>query len=305
MIVFIFVDGLGIGKRESNNPFYVGHFPYFEDLFSERTTYMDPRMGVPGLPQSATGQTALFTGFNAAKMYGGHKEGFPGVTLKNLLKEDSLFKKVQQFGYSPTFANAFLVSEPEKLLAGHYVSVTTYMTLTSVGKVRNLDDLNKHNAVFQDITNEMLLEGTFIPRYEKFFPEIRTIIDGDAFKKIELRTPEEAAHALLSIAHDNDVVLFEFFQTDEAGHKQDMDRALEVLTLLERFVKAVFTSVNPHKTTCILTSDHGNIEDLSTGSHTENKVPFVVLGKGEKYLKRIHHIYDVTPAILENIHFII
>ncbi len=305
MIIFIFVDGIGIGRRETSNPFYVGHFPYFEDLFSDHTTYLDPRMGVPGLPQSATGQTALFTGFNAAKIYGGHKEGFPGITLKNLLKEDSLFKKVQQFGYIPTFANAYLVSDPEALLSGHYISVTTYMTLTSVGTVRTLTDLNKNNAVFQDITNEMLLEGTFLPRYERFFPEINTIVEGDAFKKVSLRTPEEAAHALLSIAHENDVVLFEYFQTDDAGHKQDMDRALEVLSTLERFVKAIFTSVNPYKTTCILTSDHGNIEDLSVGTHTENKVPFIVLGKGKKYLRNITHIYDVTPAIVENIHFIL
>ncbi len=305
MIIFIFVDGIGIGKRDTYNPLYMGNFPYFESLFESHAQYMDPRMGVPGLPQSATGQTALFTGFNASKLFGSHKEGFPGTSLKNMLKDDSLFKKCVNFGYSPTFANAFLVNDPETLLTKQYVSVTTYMTLTSIGKVRTIADLNKGKAVFQDITNQMLVEGTFMDRYERFFPEIKEIAAGPDFKKVDVVSPEKAAQALVSLTHDHDLVLFEYFQTDDAGHKQDMDRALEVLGDLERFVRTVFKSVDPNKTTCILTSDHGNIEDLSVGTHTENKVPFIVVGKGEKYLKKIHQIYDVTPAIIENIHFLL
>ena len=52
--------------------------------------------------------------------------------------------------------------------------------------------------------------------------------------------------------------------------------------------------------TLVLTSDHGNIEDLNEHGHTRNPVPFVAYGPHEKALRdRVHSLVDVTPAILE------
>jgi bisphosphoglycerate-independent phosphoglycerate mutase (AlkP superfamily) len=50
----------------------------------------------------------------------------------------------------------------------------------------------------------------------------------------------------------------------------------------------------------ILTSDHGNIEDLSTRSHTLNPVPTIVWGaSSQQVANRISSLADITPAILE------
>jgi bisphosphoglycerate-independent phosphoglycerate mutase (AlkP superfamily) len=53
-------------------------------------------------------------------------------------------------------------------------------------------------------------------------------------------------------------------------------------------------------TTVILTSDHGNIEDLSVRNHTLNDVPTFVWGAARNKLsKPIVNLADITPAIME------
>jgi bisphosphoglycerate-independent phosphoglycerate mutase (AlkP superfamily) len=48
----------------------------------------------------------------------------------------------------------------------------------------------------------------------------------------------------------------------------------------------------------VLTSDHGNMEDLSTGSHTRNPVPLLARGPQARRFAAAESIADVTPAIL-------
>jgi bisphosphoglycerate-independent phosphoglycerate mutase (AlkP superfamily) len=53
------------------------------------------------------------------------------------------------------------------------------------------------------------------------------------------------------------------------------------------------------RTTIILTSDHGNIEDLSIRNHTLNAVPTIIWGADrERVAHRVRNHADITPAIL-------
>ncbi|MDX1740430.1 MAG: peptidase, partial [Rhodothermales bacterium] len=54
-------------------------------------------------------------------------------------------------------------------------------------------------------------------------------------------------------------------------------------------------------TTLLLTSDHGNLEDLSVKTHTRNPVPFVALGPAAHDFAEVRSILDVTPAILRSL----
>ena len=50
----------------------------------------------------------------------------------------------------------------------------------------------------------------------------------------------------------------------------------------------------------ILTSDHGNIEDLSIKTHTMNMVPTIIWGKDKhRFGSKIRKLTDITPAIIE------
>jgi 2,3-bisphosphoglycerate-independent phosphoglycerate mutase len=58
----------------------------------------------------------------------------------------------------------------------------------------------------------------------------------------------------------------------------------------------------PKETTMIISSDHGNIEDLSNSFHTKNDVPFICIGTNAHYFSNVSSIVDVTPAILSFYH---
>ncbi len=116
-VLMIFIDGIGIGEFDKDrNPFARFPSPLFPEFISHsngavafdgQVVPTDPTMGVKGLPQSATGQTALLTGVNSAKALDRHLSGFPTVTLRKILAEESIFLQLQKAGKTATFANAF------------------------------------------------------------------------------------------------------------------------------------------------------------------------------------------------------
>lgn len=82
-LVFIFIDGIGLGKDSQSNPFCVAEMPFIRGLTGcplvegvsvNNGTLLfkgiDACLGVDGIPQGATGQTSLFTGINASKHLG-------------------------------------------------------------------------------------------------------------------------------------------------------------------------------------------------------------------------------------------
>jgi len=96
--------------------------------------------------------------------------------------------------------------------------------------------------------------------------------------------------------------MYEHFLTDLAGHAQDMDRAVEILENLERFLDAVLMALDLSVHTVVLVSDHGNLEDLSTHQHTTNPVPTLVWGPGAQPLAAsVRTLADLAPAILRQL----
>ena len=90
-LLFLFFDGIGVGRDDpAENPFAaigarrLGALAGRPDPEASFGT-LDATLGVPGLPQSATGQTTLLTGVNAAAHAGRHMVGIPGPTLRPLL----------------------------------------------------------------------------------------------------------------------------------------------------------------------------------------------------------------------------
>ena len=277
--LFLFVDGLGLGVEDpAVNPVYSGRYPVLERLLKEKAIPIDPQLDTPGLPQSATGQTTILTGVNAARINGRHVEGYPGPALKALIRAQNIFSRLQSRGYRSTFANAYHLKDVAEVHALRRQSVTTVAALHAFNAVRMMDDLEAGRAVYQDITRAIIRQrGYAVPP----------------------TTPEEAAAHLMAVAGEHDFTLFEYFQTDLMAHKgtpEDIDR---VLTTVNRFVDGLlsFTETDGHL--FILTSDHGNIEDGTHRHHTDHPVPFVAIGSGADVLcDRITRLEDIAPALL-------
>jgi bisphosphoglycerate-independent phosphoglycerate mutase (AlkP superfamily) len=95
--------------------------------------------------------------------------------------------------------------------------------------------------------------------------------------------------------------MYEHFLTDLAGHAQDMANAVEVLENLEGFLDALLMHVDHSKNLVLLTSDHGNLEDLSVKTHTRNPVPTLLWGTGAAAAASgIRNLSDIAPAILRH-----
>lgn len=279
-VLTIFVDGLGLGSPDpARNPVISGPCPTLRTLLAEHTSPIDPTLGVPGTPQSATGQTAMLTGINAAKHVGRHVEGFPGPELKRIIREHNIHGQLSRIGRRSTFANAYYITDIEQIVQARIQSVTTVAALSGLGSVRGMDRLLRNEAVYQDLTRSLLR-----PRgYEG-----------------PLVTPEESATHLLAIAREHHFTLFEYFQTDRIGHRGDMAAAHRILGELDRFMTAILN--NAAGITLLLTSDHGNIEDMHTRSHTLNAIPFTAVGPGAATLReRVHSLTDITPAIVAHL----
>jgi len=288
-VLLFFIDGLGIGTRGSHNPLdgleAAGPLAIFQNEepvipFDGALAVTDARLGVVGRPQSASGQTTILTGVNAPAAIGYHKQGFPNRALLDIIREHSIFLQLSSAGVAPiTFANTysrgFFESRPR------WISATTAAVEAAGLAFNTVADLKEGRAVFMDFTNAMLVERG---------------------EQVDLRTPEEAGEVLASIVGRHRFTLYEYFITDKVGHAQDVDAARHVLQNLARMIRRTLETIDLKSTTVILTSDHGNIEDLSTRSHTLNSVPTLIWGANNRNIAaRIASLADITPVIVQTL----
>jgi len=272
-IIMIMIDGFGIPENGWSNSIYSQCCRTdFVDLLASFSIAVDAGMGVTGIPQSATGQTALFTGCNAAKFMNQHIQGFPGPSLRKIIQENNLFSELTALGRKVVFANAYIQHTLDQLLEKNTGSVTTVMTGASIGSVKNLADLKAGDAVYHDIIRKSIVD-----RFD-----------------IDEISPEQGARDLIKIADQHDFTLFEYFLTDKAGHKCD----IELLTVALKDFSEFFCSLirfAKNEIAVILTSDHGNCEQLNTKQHTLNPVPLFVYGlpmPDKEKVNSIEKIYD-------------
>jgi bisphosphoglycerate-independent phosphoglycerate mutase (AlkP superfamily) len=81
-----------------------------------------------------------------------------------------------------------------------------------------------------------------------------------------------------------------------------MNAARSVLKNLARLIRELLARVDLSSTSVILTSDHGNIEDLSSRNHTLNAVPTIVWGAQSNHIAaRIKSLADIAPSIVETL----
>ena len=285
-VLLLFIDGVGIGEREAEkNPFARFPSPFFSFFKNESLPALPhggviiptrADMDVPGLPQSASGQTAIFTGRNAAQALGHHQSGMPTPTLRRLLDEASIFKSVRALGKTGVFANA--LSKKYFAQRGERISATARALIAGGFPWLTMEDLHAGRAVSHDLTNEFLRQMGF---------------------DVPIRTPQESAMILAEIAARADFTLFEFILTDMFGHNQEISQTESIVSRLDILLHTILAAVDLNDTTVVLTSDHGNFEDLSTKTHTHNLVPTCVWGAGQKiFLDRVQRLEDLAGAIL-------
>ncbi|NND72891.1 MAG: peptidase [Rhodothermales bacterium] len=296
-VVFIFIDGLGLGSDDKDvNPLARFDLPGFESLAGGQPmtgsansvstpelvfSQIDANLGVDGLPQSGTGQASIFTGTNCAKEAGRHYGPYPHSTSAEAIEKRNIFTRLVESGTATINQLAFANTYPARFF--RYVDRTNRWTVTtrccmSAGvHIRSTEDLATGNGVAADVTGEGL----------------RSIDDN-----VTPISETEAGDNLLRLASAHRFTLFEFFHTDKAGHAMSFDRAHKRLTALDRFLAHLQTHLDIDEALLLLTSDHGNIEDLTVKTHTRNPVPFVALGSGAEHFSDVAAIDEIVDRIV-------
>jgi len=306
-MIFIFVDGVGIGKPDEHNPFYFtkcDYLPFYEGSLTlpdgTPIKKIDALLGVEGIPQSASGQTSLFTGENIPKITGQHKDSYPTRTMREIIIEKNILSRLKQENLNAVFINAYpahgdlFTEEHIKLYPSgefHFsqefpaafkrrISATSCMMLAAHQKPFDESDIREERSIFQDYSNRWLIEkGMNIPEF----------------------SPEKAAEILFHASQRHDFILYEFFQTDLYGHRAPFEQQVQLVHGLNLLIKHLLSLMNPQTDTFLLTSDHGNIEDSQVRSHTLNPVPLITWGNQNQFLRdQINDLTHVTPTIVNS-----
>ncbi len=298
-ILFLFLDGVGLGPDDpATNPFARAPMPDVSRLLrgqrlvagaaplvGERATLisLDACMGVPGMPQSGSGQASLLTGLNVPALIGGHYGPWPSPAIVNLLNNGNIFRAVQQAGKSAAFLNAYPPTYFAAIESRRRIYSSIPQGAMSAGvPLRSAQDLAEGRAVAADFT-------------AKGWHERLGLTD------TPLLTARQAGERIAWLAFEHDFSFFEYWLSDYAGHGQDMAAALGLLGSVDEMLGGLLDRWDDEQGLVLLTSDHGNMEDLSTRGHTMNPVPALLIGEAkarEEVAGTLQTLADVAPALL-------
>lgn len=297
-ILMLFLDGIGLGDDNPDiNPFAAANMPTLTTLTngkrwlretghqeSARAIFIptNPRLGIPGRPQSGTGQAAILTGRNIPKLIGRHYGPKPNAEIREMLAEDNFFKQVVAQGKTAALLEAY----PPGWHRG----------INSGKRLRASFQLAPHEAGLPIFGETEIYDGT--------------AFSGDwtgkgwrkqlGYADTPVYTPYEAGQKLVQVSRQYDFAFHSNWFTDIIGHKGPFEQGVAVLELFDGVMAGVIDTWEDDEGLIIVTSDHGNMEDLSHGKHTENDIPTLIIGQGkEAFAEGLRDLTDYVPRMAD------
>ncbi|NDJ63023.1 MAG: hypothetical protein GYB67_18025 [Chloroflexi bacterium] len=293
-ILLIFIDGIGLGPDDpATNPFAVAAMPTLTALTngqrwlsdvgqqtSDRAILVptDPRMGVPGKPQSASGQATILTGRVVPELIGEHYGPRPNPPIREMLAADNFFKQVVAHGLSAALLEAY---PPQ-----------WHTAINSGKRLRSSYQQAAHEAGVIIFEEAHFRSGDALP------------VDwtGEAWRSqlgytdTPVLSPFEAGRKMVALSRRYDFAMFPHWITDYIGHRGTLADAVRLLELIDGVMAGALDAWDADEGLLILTSDHGNMEDTSHGKHTENDVPTLIVGAEKAaFADGLTTLADLTP----------
>ena len=298
--LFLFMDGVGLGADDpAVNPLAAAHMPHLQALLGGRKMTagdlpveteqvsllpLDAVMGVDGLPQSASGQAALLTGKNVPAIIGEHYGPKPNQPVREVLERGTVFSTLTARGCRTALLNAYPARYFEGVNSGKRLYSVIPQAVVNAGvALKTREDLMNGEALSVDFTGEgwhTQLKDNDIPLY----------------------SPLQAGRKLGELAASYDFAFFEYWPSDYAGHRQQHDNGVTLLESIDQILGGLLEVWEMEEGLVLLTSDHGNLEDITTRRHTANPVPALLIGSQplrQQFTQNLHTLADVAPAILQ------
>jgi hypothetical protein len=298
-LLFLFLDGVGLGPDDPKiNPLARALMPNLTALLGGRRLVagtapvetrraslvgLDACLGVEGTPQSATGQATLLTGRNVPGELGYHYGPKPNPAVAGILQNGNLFSAVGRSGRRAAFLNAYPPAYFAGIASGRRLYSAIPQAVTSAGlPLRTGEDLIAGRAISADFTGKGWHDRLGI-------------------EDTPILSPAEAGARLAKLAMEHDFSFFEYWPSDYAGHDQDMAAACEMLKTFDRVLGGLLAAWDDDRGLILITSDHGNLEDLSVRGHTSNPAPLLLIGAPaarHRLLERANDLTHVAPGVL-------
>jgi 2,3-bisphosphoglycerate-independent phosphoglycerate mutase len=300
-LLFIFLDGIGLGENDpAINPFARADMPNLNTLLDGRSLLkdaapfygeyasllaIDPAVGVGGLPQSATGQAILLTGMNIPAELGYHYGPKPNREVAAYLNDGTLFSRFTKEGKNTALLNAYPPRYFQGIDSGKRLYSSIPLAVTNAGlPLFKQEALYAGRALSADFTGDgwRLMLG---------------------FVDSPVLDPHQAGRKLATLAKEYDFSLFEYWASDYAGHKQEMETAIGLMETFDSVLGGLMEAWDEDGL-ILVTSDHGNMEDVSTRKHTDADVPALVIGDKtarDEFTRDLKDLTDIAPAIWKTV----
>jgi len=300
-LLFIFLDGIGLGENDpAINPFARADMPNLNTLLDGRSLLkdaapfygeyasllaIDPAVGVGGLPQSATGQAILLTGMNIPAELGYHYGPKPNREVAAYLNDGTLFSRFTKEGKNTALLNAYPPRYFQGIDSGKRLYSSIPLAVTNAGlPLFKQEALYAGRALSADFTGDgwRLMLG---------------------FVDSPVLDPHQAGRKLATLAKEYDFSLFEYWASDYAGHKREMETAIGLMETFDSVLGGLIEAWDEDGL-ILVTSDHGNMEDVSTRKHTDADVPALVIGDKtarDEFTRDLKDLTDIAPAIWKTV----
>lgn len=293
-IVFVFLDGVGIGSEEGN-PLAVADMPFLDAMLdgvrpttghplivTDRAAAfpVDACLGVEGRPQSATGQAALLTGRNVPGELGEHYGPKPNAGVRRELDQGTVFSTLVEAGVPMASANAYPPGFFDGIRSGRRLLSAIPYALTAAGlPLHDVDAYRSGQAISGTITGR----------------DWRRIA---ALRDVPVHAPDAAGRIVGALTKHVRFVFYEHWVTDVLGHRGVLRPAADHFSLVDSFLEGLTASLDTSATLVIVGSDHGNVEECGHGRHTRNPALGLMWGAGfAEHARRITALTDFRLLI--------
>jgi 2,3-bisphosphoglycerate-independent phosphoglycerate mutase len=295
-ILFLFVDGIGLGANNpETNPFAVAKMPTLKALSNGKGWYKDtglqessralfiptdPRLGIAGRPQSGSSQAAILTGRNVPQEIGRHYGPLPNEPIRAILNEGNFFMEAKAQGLRTALIDAYPAQRLDGIESGMRLPSSIQYAAIAAGQ--------------RLFTKEDLVEGRALTAEYTGYPWR----DHLGIEDIPFFTPYEAGKELVRLSRDYAFSFHSQWMTDWVGHRGTMEQAVELIETLDEVIRGLLDAWDDDEGLVLVTSDHGNMEEMDNRKHTEADVPTLVIGRGKnEFAEGFSKLTDFVPAM--------
>ncbi|WP_414657389.1 metalloenzyme domain protein [Deinococcus sp. VB343] len=255
-ILWLALDGVGHPQDAPPGSVWEQELPTLRPLV-ESGWRLDAALGVPGLPQSGTGQSCWLTGQDAVRLMGEHFGPVPGPTLQALLRERGLPRRLHEAGARAALVNRYAPAYLEQQASGRNRLGCFPFTFRAAGLA-----LNPPGVPLLGASLGLSYASPWLPT------EPESAVS---------RLGRDLAAAL----RNHDLLVADLWVSDLLGHQGRDPTPPDVWVAGRAYLRRVdllLGAALDAGARVILSSDHGNLEDLSVKTHTRAGVPLAVAG---------------------------